>query len=115
VVHNEIDSLLKILPTDLAHSISNEVDTDSITEIVLDLGCTPYAWIGKERISIGDTELVVSVDDLQHILSRVGNKIGLDNRVGINKQLCHTESRGSHRWYDNGSWQICDVFCICHI
>jgi len=85
VVHNEIDSLLEILPEDLADSII-KLEKDTITEIVLDKGEHLCIWKEKERLVLGEDERTVTSDDLRHVMESVGN-VGSDNRGGLNKQL----------------------------
>nr|WP_239112701.1 R3H domain-containing nucleic acid-binding protein [Halomicronema sp. CCY15110] len=73
-----------MLPPDTAAQIQRHEQADQLIEVILDLGRRPEARFlsGAEYLS----EQVVTKDDLQHCVDRVGY-FGGDNRAGIEKTL----------------------------
>jgi stage III sporulation protein AA len=86
VVLNDAEPLLGLLPEDIKMWTRDKAD--NIFEIVLDKGRAPTAWVGQERVTIGDdnTNRIVTENDIAHITTKLG-RFGSDNRVGLEKQL----------------------------
>lgn len=83
-VYDDLQALLAVLPPETAAQIQRHQQADQLIEVILDLGRRPEARFlsGSEYLS----EQVVSKDDLQHCVDRVGY-FGGDNRAGIEKTL----------------------------
>jgi stage III sporulation protein SpoIIIAA len=81
---DDLDLLLAVLPQRVRTALAESSDPDLLLEVVMDLGRTPEArYPGRVR-ELGRE--VVSRDDLQHVLGRVG-RFGKDNRAGIERTL----------------------------
>ncbi|GMH41679.1 hypothetical protein BSKO_09589 [Bryopsis sp. KO-2023] len=80
----EIKSLVEILPQELGACLLDHPELGNLVEVVLDLGRKPQANFEncQERIEA----VVVSEEDLQHVVARVG-EFGQDNRAGIEGSL----------------------------
>ena len=76
---DQTQSLIQRLPDDLAHSLAQCENVDALTEIVLDIGRKPFAWIAGERHFIGD--LNVTAEQIQQISGSL--RFGSDNRQAI--------------------------------
>ena len=81
---DESESLIQLLPDHLAQELA-ECDTSKLTEIVMDVGRRPWAWIDGERHFLGDS--TVTHEDLQ---------FGSDNRAGMNGCLHSVSAILSH-------------------
>ena len=84
LAHDELQELLGVLPPRVLAGLQRQDDLDDLLEIVLDLGRPPEA-----RFSSGDVildEEPVGREDLQHVVSGVGN-FGGDNRAGMERTL----------------------------
>jgi stage III sporulation protein SpoIIIAA len=84
VVSNETDVLLEMLSEDLVIDISER--TDELSEIVLDIGRQPHAWINGNRILLGGHDRLVQSSDIESIVNKLGG-FGPDNRAGLERQL----------------------------
>jgi hypothetical protein len=84
VVSNETDTLLAMLPDDLAQDLENV--TDQLSDIVLDKGRAPHAWVGGERHWLGGPGRLVDATEITDIVFALGG-FGTDNRAGLAKQL----------------------------
>ncbi|CAK4172655.1 unnamed protein product [Aphanomyces euteiches] len=86
VVEEDLSPLLSLLPPDLAAPLSAPRVTLSLSDIVLDKGCCPWATIAGSRLVLGDDSRVVTNQDLDAIVANVGG-FGSDNRAGLEGQL----------------------------
>jgi hypothetical protein len=84
VVSDESDILIKLLPDDLARDLAGM--TESLSDIVLDLGRSPLAWVGQNRVMLGGNDRIVAPTDIDGIVETLGG-FGEDNRAGLEKQL----------------------------
>ena len=84
VVSNEVGPLLALLPADITASLDG-LDRE-LSDIVLDKGRRPQAWIAGKRVFLGASERTVLADDLESIVSNLGG-FGSDNRAGLEAQL----------------------------
>ena len=84
VIHDEVAAIVDIFPTDLAQSLHQM--SKPVPDIVLDLGESPFAWSGKDRVPLGDETRRVSPADLDSIVDYLGS-MGSDNRAGIEGKL----------------------------
>jgi hypothetical protein len=88
-VQNEALTLLALLPDDLANELKDV--TDRLTDIVLDLGCQPFAWEAGKRQRLGGhhNRVVTSTDigSIVHSLGSTSSAFGRDNRAGLEQQL----------------------------
>jgi hypothetical protein len=83
-VSNETDTLLKMISEDLTDALLE--NTHKLSEIVLDKGRRPHAWIGGKRILLGDDNRFVEQEEINAIVDRLGG-FGSDNRAGLERQL----------------------------
>lgn len=87
----ELEPLLELLPPHLKLEILKIVDyEENMVDACLDIGRSPHAYTtNKERFLLG-SELVTKAD-VDFIIQRLGgeDKIGFDNRAGIEQQLHH--------------------------
>ena len=84
VVSDDTDVLLEILPEDLKDELIGS--TQYLTEIALDKGRQPLAWIDGERSHLGPSTRRVGEDDIAAIVDKLGG-FGSDNRAGLEQQL----------------------------
>jgi len=73
VVSNETSTLLEMLPVDLAEKLEDV--TERLSDIVLDKGRTPLAWVSGRRMFLGGPDRLVEKDEIQSIVYQLG---GLD-------------------------------------
>ncbi|EKV01523.1 hypothetical protein Lepto7375DRAFT_3694 [Leptolyngbya sp. PCC 7375] len=83
-IHDDLDQLLSILPEGLRAPLSNHPQRSQLIEVILDLGRRPEARFPGKADYL--SEQVISKEDLQHCIERVG-AFGGDNRAGIEKTL----------------------------
>jgi hypothetical protein len=83
-VSNETDTLLKMISEDLTDALLE--NTHKLSEIVLDKGRRPHAWIGGERVLLGDDNRFVEQEEINAVVGRLGG-FGSDNRAGLERQL----------------------------
>jgi len=83
-ITDNLDQLLAVLPNDIREKLEQEEDLEDLLEIVLDLGRPPEARFPHRTITISERQ--ISQDDLDYIVSRVG-EFGKDNRAGIARTL----------------------------
>jgi len=76
---DETESLLRLLPDYIAPVLAAHEKKESLTEIILDVGRRPFAWIAGERHFFGD--LTVSEEQIHQITGSL--RFGSDNRAGI--------------------------------
>jgi stage III sporulation protein SpoIIIAA len=80
---DDLGAFLSILPEQIRSELEN--DTDGMIEVVLDLGRKPEArYFDHHRHFLAED--VVSQDDIDHAIARVGQFTG-DNRAGIERTL----------------------------
>lgn len=80
----EIEQLLAVLPSQLAHSLQRRGDLERLTEIVLDLGRIPEARFGNLTFAL--SSLPVDRSLLRGLVERIGDFTS-DNRAGIERTL----------------------------
>ncbi|MEM9770618.1 MAG: R3H domain-containing nucleic acid-binding protein [Cyanobacteria bacterium P01_D01_bin.73] len=80
----DLELLLSVLPTSLTQLLSSHEKLDELVEVVMDLGRRPEARFFKGSEYLG--EIIVTQDDLDHTVERVGH-FGGDNRAGIEETL----------------------------
>ena len=84
VVSNEIDTLLSLLPADIASSLHGH--EEQLSDIQLDKGRRPVAWSAGRRVFLAAEQRLVSAVELEAIVSSLGG-FGSDNRAGLEAQL----------------------------
>lgn len=82
--HDEIGTLLDLLPDHVRDRLRADPEVDSLVEVVLDLGRYPEARFATREVVLDDLE--VTTGDLGAVTSRVGT-FGDDNRAGIPRTL----------------------------
>lgn len=83
-VSDDTNILLQMLPDDFRSSL--EGNTQFLSDIVLDQGREPLAWIGGKRFHLSEENRLVSPVDIANIVEKVGG-FGGDNRAGLEQQL----------------------------
>lgn len=85
IINNDLDKLIKVLPTYIKENLQNHVNKTKLLEIIMDLGRRPEGRFlyGTEYLS----EKIVSWQDLDYALKRLGT-FNNENRAGI-KQTLH--------------------------
>jgi stage III sporulation protein SpoIIIAA len=81
---DNLDLLLNVLPTTIRDALSGAGKTDSLIEIVLDLGRLPEARYPGRALYLNESP--ITREDIQFVASRVGN-FTRDNRAGIERTL----------------------------
>jgi hypothetical protein len=84
-VSNETDTLISLLPEDLSSTL-NVLGTRQLSDVVLDKGRRPLAWIGGSRLLLGDENRLVEPDEIATVVEKLGG-FGSDNRSGLERQL----------------------------
>lgn len=83
-LRGDLSLLLALLPEPVLKSLEKQPDLEEIVEVVLDLGRTPEARFPGRAVYL--EELEVSREDLEQVVSRLGDFSG-DNRAGIERTL----------------------------
>ncbi|MSQ40086.1 MAG: AAA family ATPase [Dehalococcoidia bacterium] len=83
-VVDDLESFLAALPPAIREVLEAREDRTALIEVVLDLGRPPQARFHDSELGLG--EQGVTEDDLQYVISRVG-EFGGDNRAGIERTL----------------------------
>ncbi|HHW14106.1 MAG TPA: AAA family ATPase, partial [Firmicutes bacterium] len=83
-VTDNLEQLLDVLPPVVAQAVKALPETDTLIEIVLDLGRQPEARYPDRFVYLSDRP--VSREDLDYLVQRVGT-FGQDNRAGIEATL----------------------------
>jgi len=83
-ITDDLDALVDILPPHIREPLYQQRDRSELIEVVLDLGRLPEARFPHRELIINSKE--VSHDDLDYVVSRVGEFTG-DNRAGIERTL----------------------------
>jgi len=94
-VSDETASLLNLLPPEILDQL--EGCNDSLSEVAMDLGRLPVAWMDGTRVPIGGpSERLVAQEDIDHVTCQLHDSFGSDNRAGLERQL-HRVSRMHNR------------------
>ncbi|MCH7735872.1 MAG: AAA family ATPase [Chloroflexi bacterium] len=80
----ELDLVLKVLPTGVAEALRARDDLHQLLEVVLDLGRLPEARFVSEDTELDESP--VTAADLEKVIELVG-EFGDDNRAGIERTL----------------------------
>mmetsp|Transcript_30479 Transcript_30479/g.46678 ORF Transcript_30479/g.46678 Transcript_30479/m.46678 type:complete len:1009 (-) Transcript_30479:399-3425(-) len=83
-VSNDTSVLLDMLPEDLACDLSH--DSNFISDISLDRGRRPLAWVDGQRQFLGNEGRIIKNGDIAAIVEKIGG-FGTDNRAGFEGQL----------------------------
>src|ERR1700738_3034979 len=81
---DNLDLMLAVLPHALREALAHSGNTESLIEVVLDLGRQPEARYTAHALYLNDS--LITHDDLQYVASRVG-QFTRDNRAGIERTL----------------------------
>jgi hypothetical protein len=84
-VSNETETLISLLPEDLSSTL-NVLGTRQLSDVVLDKGRRPIAWIGGSRLLLGDENRLVEPNEIATVVEKLGG-FGSDNRAGLKLQL----------------------------
>jgi stage III sporulation protein AA len=83
-VTDDLDALLRSLPSYLEQRVRGLESLDGLLEIVMDLGRLPEARFTDREEDLTDRE--VRPEDIAYVMSRIG-QFGGDNRAGIERTL----------------------------
>jgi len=83
-ITDDLHALLGVLPPHIAAATTAANNTDSLLEIVLDLGRIPMARFVDGEVALSDHE--VTRAELDHIVSQTG-QFDADNRAGLERTL----------------------------
>jgi stage III sporulation protein SpoIIIAA len=83
-VSNDAGILLDMLPEDLREALLES--SENLSDITLDKGRKPQAWIKGERKFLGKEDRKIESSDIDCIVEQLGG-FGLDNRAGLEQQL----------------------------
>jgi stage III sporulation protein AA len=83
-VTDNMNQLLDVLPTDLQKALIIRDKTDTLVEIVMDLGRAPEARYADELVML--REEPISKNEISHVISRLSSFSG-DNRAGLEGTL----------------------------
>jgi stage III sporulation protein SpoIIIAA len=83
---DETESLLALLPDDLAEGLADPAVRANLMEVVLDIGRRPFAWVGGRRLMLGAPDRTLCPLELSEILTGIG-PFGTDNRAGLDGSL----------------------------
>lgn len=86
VVSNDVSTLLNLLPSEMTGNLSDAYIQESLSDIVLDKGRQAFAWVGGRRIAMGDSNKLVTCEDIASIVNKLGG-FGPDNRACLESQL----------------------------
>jgi hypothetical protein len=84
IVSNETDMLLKMIPSDLNDGLNE--NKHRLSDVVLDKGRRPHAWIGGERLLLGSESRLIEQGEIDAVVEQLGG-FGSDNRAGLERQL----------------------------
>ncbi len=83
-ITDDLDELKRVMPRDLVDTLEASGNTDSLLEVVLDLGRIPTARYIDGEVPLSDRE--VTRDELDDIVSKIGD-FDADNRAGMERTL----------------------------
>ena len=83
-ITDDLDSLIDVLPAQLAAIVRGRPNNFELLEIVLDLGRLPEARYPDDEVILSEAE--VSEEDIDYVLSHIG-EFTSDNRAGIERTL----------------------------
>jgi len=83
-ITDDLDSLIDVLPAQLAVIVRGRPNNFELLEIVLDLGRLPEARYPDDEVILSEAD--VSEEDIDYVLSHVG-EFTSDNRAGIERTL----------------------------
>ncbi len=85
--HVGVRDLMALLPPHVLGGRNLEC-IPGLSDIVLDVGRKPSAFDSDERLFLREDDLLVTPDDIQHVMEAVGpERFGTDNRAGIDRSL----------------------------
>ncbi len=83
-ITDNLDAMLGVLPSHLAHQLAQNNRTDELLEVILDLGRVPTArYLDREDVL---SQVEVTHADIQFVVERIG-EFDADNRAGLERTL----------------------------
>ena len=79
---DETESLLALLPNDLAEGLADPVVRTCLMEVVLDISRRPFAWVSDRHLMLGGPDRTLCPLKLTGILTGIG-LFGADNHAGL--------------------------------
>jgi stage III sporulation protein SpoIIIAA len=83
-ITDDLQNLLDVLPLHIAHAVVQANNSDSLLEIVLDLGRVPMARFVDGEVQLGEEE--IKRGEIDYVVSRIGD-FDADNRAGLERTL----------------------------
>ncbi len=83
-ITDNLQTLLEVLPPEIAHAIVAANNSDALLEIVLDLGRLPIARFVTHELTLSNHE--VTHEQIEQLVSHLGD-IDADNRAGLERTL----------------------------
>jgi len=83
-ITDDLDALLKVVPSEIAQAIRKENHGDDLLEVVLDLGRVPEARFLRGEVILSERE--IAQEEIDFVVERVG-EFTTDNRAGIERTL----------------------------
>jgi len=83
---NDINDFLELLPKGISEELSNR--TDNLTEVLMDLGRPPWAWIAGKQVLLNKTIKEVEKGHITAVVQRLG---------GFSSRNCAEVERQLHR------------------
>ncbi len=83
-ITDNLDTLLGVLPPEIAAAITEVNDSDNLLEAILDLGRVPTARYLSGEKNLSEKE--ITREDIDYVVKRVGN-FDEDNRAGLERTL----------------------------
>ncbi len=83
-ITDDLDLLLKVLPSRIQESLRVLGRASELIEIVMDLGRLPEARFVTDEVYLSPEE--ITLEDLQNVIKSIGD-FGADNRAGIERTL----------------------------
>ena len=83
-ITDNLDIMLSVLPTAIAHQLTINNRSDDLLEVILDLGRLPTARFIDAEETLSQAE--VSHEDIEYVVQRIG-AFDTDNRAGLERTL----------------------------
>ncbi|MCJ7706201.1 MAG: AAA family ATPase, partial [Anaerolineales bacterium] len=94
-ITDDLDTMLGVLPPEIARKLTEINRQDDLLEVILDLGRVPTARYTDVETALSQTE--VKCEDIDYIVGRIG-EFDADNRAGMERSLHRISAlRNRHR------------------
>ena len=83
-ITDDLQALISVIPPKIASAVDQEINSDNLIEIVMDLGRKPIARFTHGENELSDDEITRA--DIDHVVERIGD-FDADNRAGLERTL----------------------------